>query len=165
MYQKGDYINYSGHGICQVKDIRSMDFRTGAGARNYYILSPVNQEGTVFYLPEEGADARSRRLLTREEIEGILSGICDAQMPWIPDRKQRTEEFHKILSRRDTGELLLLAACLHRQQLEKALSTADRETLRRVEGMIEQEFSLVLGLQASEIGGYILGRLEEGSIS
>lgn len=165
MYQKGDYINYSGQGICQVTDIRSMDFRTGAGARNYYILSPVNQEGTVFYLPEEGSDTRSRRLLTREEIDGILSGICDAQMPWISDRKQRAEEFHKILSRRDTGELLLLAACLHRQQLEKALSTVDRETLRRVEGMIEQEFSLVLGLQTSEIGDYILGRLAERSSS
>ena len=159
MYQKGDYINYSGHGICQVTDIRSMDFRTGAGARNYYILSPVNQEGTVFYLPEEGSDTRSRRLLTREEIDGILAGIRNARMPWIADRKQRGEHIQKILSRRDTGELVLLAACLHRQQMEKALSTADRETMRRVEGMIEQEFSLVLDLPLTEVGAYIHSRL------
>lgn len=159
MYQKGDYINYSGHGICRVTDIRSMDFRTGAGARNYYILSPVNQEGTVFYLPEEGSDTRSRRLLTRGEIDGILTGIRNAQMPWIADRKQRGEHIQKILSRRDTGELVLLAACLHRQQTEKALSMADRETMHRVEGMIEQEFSLVLGLPVTEVGTYIRDRL------
>ena len=90
MYQKGDYINYSGQGICQVTDIRSMDFRTGAGARNYYILSPIDQEGTVFYLPEEGSDTRSRKLLTREEIDGILAGIRNAQMPWIGSSAEST---------------------------------------------------------------------------
>ena len=34
MYQKGEYINYAAHGICQIEDIRMMDFRTGSGQRN-----------------------------------------------------------------------------------------------------------------------------------
>ena len=36
---------------------------------------------------------------------------------------------------------------------------ADRETMHRVEGMIEQEFSLVLGLPVTEVGAYIHNRL------
>ena len=74
MYQKGDYINYGGHGICQIEDIRAMDFKTGSGKRDYYILHPIRQDGTVFYLPADSSDTRSRRLLTREEIDGILTG-------------------------------------------------------------------------------------------
>ena len=162
MYQKGDYINYGGHGICQIDDIRAMDFKTGAGKRDYYILHPVCQDGTVFYLPADGSAGRSRRLLTREEIDGILSGLRDAQMPWITDRKQRTEQFHQILSRRDTGELVLLARCLHLQQGERPLPTAERETLHQVERMIEQEFSFVLGLPPAEVGAYIQSRVPLG---
>ena len=162
MYQKGDYINYGGHGICQIDDIRAMDFKTGAGKRDYYILHPVCQDGTVFYLPADGSAARSRRLLTREEIDGILSGLRDTQMPWITDRKQRTERFHQILSRRDTGELVLLARCLHLQQRERPLPTAERETLHQVEHMIEQEFSFVLGLPPAEVGAYIQSRMPLG---
>lgn len=162
MYQKGDYINYGGHGICQIEDIRAMDFKTGSGKRDYYILHPICQDGTVFYLPADSSDTRSRRLLTREEIDGILTGIRDSQMSWIADRKQRTAQFQQILSRRDIGELVLLAKCLHLQQRERPLPTAERETLHQIEHMIEQEFSIVLGLPPTEVGAYIQSKMPLG---
>ena len=56
---------------------------------------------------------------------------------------------------------MLLASCLHRQLIAKGLSTGDREILRKVESIIEQEFSFSLQISASSIGEYIREKLGE----
>lgn len=161
MYKAGEFVNYGAHGICQIVDICSKDFKTGSGEQNYYILQPISQGSTTFYLPatESAAQARLRPVLTVEQIDQIIASVKDAQMPWITDRKLRLAKFQQIVSHRDTAQLLLLASSLHQQQLEKGLSTGDRETLHKIEGIIEQEFSFALGLGAKEIGSYIQNRL------
>lgn len=161
MYNIGEYVNYGGHGICQITDICTRDFKTGAGEQNYYILQPISQGSTTFYLPSENpaVQARLRPVLTAEQIDRIIASVKDAEMPWIADRKLRLAKFQQIISRRDTAQLLLLASSLHQQQLAKGLSSSDRETLHKIEGIIEQEFSFALGLGAKEIGSYIQNRL------
>lgn len=159
MYQLGAYVNYGGHGICQITELRAMNFGNGEG--NYYVLSPINQSGAVFYLPVDNEKAlkRLRPVLTREEIDAILSSAGQEQMPWIADRKQRAASFQQILTRRDTRELLLLAGCLHRQMISKGLSFSDKEILSKIENAIEQEFAFVLHIQREDIGQYIQARL------
>ena len=39
MYGKGDYISYGGHGVCQIADVRSMDF--GSGEQEYLVIEPI----------------------------------------------------------------------------------------------------------------------------
>ena len=119
------------------------------------------RRGSQIVTRHEATQVRFRSL-TREEIDGILTGIRDNQMSWIADRKQRTAQFQQILSRRDIGELVLLARCLHLQQRERPLPTAERETLHQIEHMIEQEFSIVLGLPPTEVGAYIQSKMPLG---
>lgn len=161
MYNIGEYVNYGGHGICRIQDICARDFKTGAGEQNYYILQPISQGSTTFYLPADkpAAQARLRPVLTKAQIDEIIASVRNAEMPWIADRKLRQTKFQQIISQRDTAQLLLLASSLHQQQLLKGLSTGDRETLHKIEGIIEQEFAFSLGLNAKEIGSYIQSRL------
>ena len=159
MYGKGDYISYSGHGVCQIADIRSMNF--GNGEQEYLVIEPIASGSATIYLPSanQTAQTRIRPVLTREEIDAIISSVKNDQMPWTADRKQRTLQFQQILSRRDTRELLLLASCLHKRKIEKGLPASELEILHKVEGMVEQEFSFVLHISQSEIGQYIRDRL------
>ena len=159
MYGKGDYISYSGHGVCRIADTRSMDF--GSGKQEYLVIEPISSGSATIYLPSGNPkiQSRMRPVLTREEIDTIISSVKNDRIPWIPDRKQRMLQFQQILSRRDTRELLLLASCLHKQKTEKGLPTSELEMLHRVESMIEQEFSFALNISRAEIGQYIRDRL------
>lgn len=159
MYGKGDYISYGGHGVCRIADIRSMDF--GSGEQEYLVIEPIVSGSTTIYLPSgnQNVQMRMRPVLTREEIDAIISSVKTDQLPWILDRKQRMSQCQQILSRRDTRELLLLASCLHKRQSEKGLSASELEILHKVEGMVEQEFSFALHISRAEIGQYIRDRL------
>lgn len=159
MYEIGEYVNYGTHGICQIEDIRTMDF--GTGKREYYVLQPIAQNASTFYLPRDNprTQERLRPVLTPESINTILSNIHAQRMPWIEDRKQRQLTFQQILSGRDTTQLLSLSACLHQRLTQKGLSFSDREILSKAEEMIEQEFSFALKLRPEEIGGYIRERV------
>lgn len=161
MYCKGDYVNYGGQGICRITDIRRMDFGGGNGAQDYYVIEPIVSGGATIYLPAENQNVhlRMRPVLTREKIDTIIRSVRNDQMPWVPDRKLRIARFQQILSRRDTRELLLLASCLHKRKTEKGLSASELEMLRKVEGMVEQEFSFALNISRAEIGQYIRDRL------
>lgn len=159
MYGKGDYISYGGHGVCRIADIRSMDF--GSGEQEYLVIEPIASGGATIYLPSanQTIQTRMRPVLTREEIDVIISNVKNQQMPWPADRKQRMNQFQQILSRRDTRELLLLASCLHKRKIEKGLPASEIEILHKVEGMVEQEFSFSLHISRAEIGQYIRDRL------
>ena len=159
MYGKGDYISYGGHGVCQIADVRSMDF--GSGEQEYLVIEPIASGGATIYLPasNQTVQTRMRPVLTREEIDVIISSVKNQQMPWPADRKVRMNQFQQILSRRDTRELLLLASCLHKRKTGKGLPTSEIEILHKVEGLIEQEFSFALHISRAEIGQYIRDRL------
>lgn len=159
MYQKGDYISYSGHGVCKISDIRAMDF--GSGKQDYYIIEPIAAGNATIYLPRDNPKAlsRIRPILTKEEIDRIISSVRDDEIRWTNDRKVRTVQFQQILSRRDTRELLMLASCLYKRKTEKGLPASELEMLHKTEGMIEQEFSVALNICKEEIGQYIRDHL------
>ncbi len=161
MYQKGEYINYAAHGICQIEDIRMMDFRTGSGAQEYYIIKPIQQGSATIYLPVNNPKNkdRMRSVLSQNEIDSIIMSVKNEEIPWPNDRKKRIAQFQEMISRRNERELLLLASCLHRQMMSKGLSAGERELLWKVEGIIEQEFSFSLQISACNIGEYIRQKL------
>ena len=53
MFDKGDYVNYSTRGICQIEDICFMSFGKNSKGHNYYILKPISQEGESIFVPTD----------------------------------------------------------------------------------------------------------------
>lgn len=51
MYRKGDYVNYSTQGICEIEDIQLIKFNSDSLARKYYILKPIHQKKLVSMFP------------------------------------------------------------------------------------------------------------------
>ena len=158
MPEINDYVNYGAQGICKVEDLRRERLST-AGPRDYYVLRPVHRQSECIYVPADNPALlrRMRPVLSQEEIDKAIRGIRGKDLPWISDRRQRTALFQEILSRRDEGELLLLAGCLHRRAGEngKGLSSGDEQVLRQAETIIEQEFSFALRIGVPQVGAYI----------
>lgn len=144
-----------------IEDICKMDFQTGHGSQEYYIIKPIQPGSATIYLPVDNpkCQERMRPILSQDEIDSIIVSVKNQQIPWPNDRKKRIAQFQEMISRHDERELLLLAGCLHRQMISKGLSSGERDLLRKVEGMIEQEFSFSLRISAGSIGEYIREKL------
>ena len=104
----GTYVLYGKTGVCLVKEQTSM-----AGGL-YYVLSPVSDSRSSVYVPCGNAEliARMRPLLTREEIDGMLSDVDTVRLAWIDDRNERAMLYRTITGSGDRKELVRLLACL-----------------------------------------------------
>ena len=158
-----DYVNYSTQGICQIEDIRPIKFQAGSRARDYYVLRPIYQKNALVYVPTDSEHllGKMRPVLSPEEIDQIIESVRTQGIPWIQDRTQRIARSKEILTGMDERELLLLASCLYRRSKEsgKGLSATDTAILKKVESIIEQEFSFSLKINALGVGAYIRKRL------
>ena len=165
MYQyfKGEYINYSGSGVCLISEIGVPNFDKSS-TDLYYILNPVEDKSTTIFVPANNhlLLSRMRKLLTKEEIDELIDSIKHESIEWIDDRKKRTETFGNIIKQNDPFELLKVIACIYKrkEQLSKykgsrKLSFSDLDFLERTERLIEGEFSFVLGIPPFDIAGYI----------
>ena len=158
-----EYVNYSTDGICRIEDIRPMTFDGAGGEKEYYILKPVGQDRANIFVPADNPrlTGRMRPILSREEIDRLILSVKDRRLEWLPDRKERTEQFRQILAGRDERQLLLLISCLYlrSQESERGISAAEARLLKKAEDVIRQEFAFSLGISPEEIGRYIQARL------
>lgn len=165
-YRKGDYVSYSCSGVCLIDDIRQ-EAPVGKGEpKTFYILKPVADNGATIFVPTSSPVllARMQRLPNKEEVDAMILATKEEEMAWIDDRKVRSAAFQTILKACDLKDLLGLVACIYRKRSQltaqgKKLSSSDESTLRRAEGLIENEFSFVLQLKGDQVGAYIREKL------
>lgn len=156
----GTYVLYGKTGVCLVKD------QTVMSGGQYYVLAPVSDSRSSVYVPcdNETLVARMRPLLTPEEIDCLLSDADEVKLAWVDDRNERGMLYRTILSGGDRKELVRLLVCLMRKKMErielgKRLSTMDENTLQECVRLVQEEFSMVLGIAANQVGPYIQERL------
>ena len=132
----------------------------------YYVLTPVGDSRSSVYVPCHNPDllARMRPLLTREEIDALLSDVDTVRLTWIDDRNERAMLYRAVTGGGDRKELVRLLACLMRKKQEriaigKRLSSMDENFLQECVRLVQEEFSMVLGIAAREVGPYIQERL------
>lgn len=164
MYNIGDYVNYSIHGICMIENIRMMKFSFEAYERKYYVLKPIYEKNAFVYVPFDNHRQvkKMRSVLSAEEIDRIILSVKKQGIPWINNWKQRMEKFNNILSQRNEKELMQLANCLYLKSKEtaKRLAYTDRQIQKKVEMIIAQEFSFSLKISLKDVGIYIMRKLE-----
>lgn len=156
----GTYVLYGKTGVCFVKE------QTAMSGAQYFVLQPVNDSRSSVYVPCGNPDlvARMRPLLSREEIDDLLSDADDVKMAWVDDRGERSMLYRAVTVGGDRRELIRLICCLMRKKQErmnlgKRLSSMDENALHECVRLIEEEFSLVLGIAGHEVGPYIQERL------
>lgn len=156
----GTYVLYGKTGVCLVKE------QTTISGGQYYVLAPISDSRSSVYVPcdNEMLVARMRPLLSRDEIDALLSDADEVKLAWTDDRNERSMRYRAILSSGDRKELVRLLCCLMRKKQEriglgKRLSSMDENTLQECVRLVQEEFSMVLGIAVHEVGPYIQERL------
>ena len=103
MYQIGELIIYSSHGICRIDDICQ---KTILGkTRQYYVLRPIeNKENLTINAPIQQNENLIQRLINLEEANEILQSFKDEGIEW--ERMQTyviiysTKLFNKVIEKK-----------------------------------------------------------------
>ena len=159
-FQKGDFVVYGTSGVCEVEAVGELSFGTITNC--YYTLRPISNTSSLTYVPcdNEALIAKLRPLLTREEIEALLSAPLEHAVLFDNDRKVRLAAFREILSVGEPKTLLAMIRCLLLKQREfdkinRNLSLSDSEILRSAIFIIDSEFAFVLGIPKETVADYI----------
>ena len=167
LYKPDEYVVYGKMGVCRVVRREHMSFGA-AGSGEYYVLSPTSDPRSSVYVPCDNEElmARLRPVFSKQEIDKILRDVPDGELEWVEDKNERATLFRRLLSEGDRRQLLRLIRCLYAKKQEKVdqgkkLSCVDETTLQDCVRLVEDEFSISLGIEKQKVGAYIRACLDD----
>lgn len=166
MYKIGEYIIYGNDGVCKVEDVGVLNISGINKKRIYYTLKPVYENGKIFTPIDTSVFMRS--LINYEEVQQLIESI-----PYIKDKKCNEKNsrllqiyYKNLLQTHECSDLLTLIAGIYEKKDKamksgKKLGQIDNRFMKVAEGLINDEFSVVLGIPREEVAYYIKEKIKE----
>lgn len=160
MFQIGEYVIYGNNGVCKIEDISLMMLPGINERKDYYTLKPVYENSKIF----APADTKvyMRNLVTSEEIEKLMQIIPSIEEVEFDNKNIRAQQdyYKKMLDTHNCIDLLTIIKNI-RIKKEKAIESGKRlgqveeKYLKIAKDLIDEEFSVVLGIPKNEVDLYI----------
>ncbi|MDD7403541.1 MAG: CarD family transcriptional regulator [Butyribacter sp.] len=168
MFQVGDYIVYGSSGVCEVKNVGTMDMSGIAKGRLYYTLLPVYSNGSTIYTPVDNEKIVMRKILTKEEAMERIRQIPEIEPLWIADEKKREESYKEAMKTCSFENLIKIIKTLYlRRQSRlaggKKLATIDERYLKMAEDGLYGELAISLDMKKEEMEAFITKQVEQTS--
>ena len=165
MFQVGDTVLYGAEGVCTIEEIAIREF--AGQEREYYVLKPVHQQGSFFYLPTQspGLQAKLRKVLTIDEIYELIHTVPNKELIWIENESERKVHYRKIIQSGDRLQLITLIKTLylHREALKeegKKFHVCDERLMKEAEKLLYDEFAYALQIRPDQVLPFIMEQLK-----
>lgn len=155
MFDIGEYVVYGNKGVCEVKKIGPVDIPGMSSERKYYTLSQVYTKGSTIFVPVDKEDSGLRYVLSKEEVNELISEIPNIKPVWIQNDKEREQIFTESIRKADTKRLVEMIIALYERRErriadgKKATST-DERYFHAAEDILYGEIGVALGLDKSQ---------------
>ena len=172
MYQIGDLIVYNSGGVCRVADIGPLEGIFAADEdRPYYTLHPLFDNG-VIRVPVD-SKVFMRPVISKEEADALIEQIpamradtgCSSNSPQLLSEHYRTF----FASHRCEDLLTLIKTVYTKSQRAgsrgKGMGRTDQHYMQRARDLVEQEFSVALGIPLADVSDYIARKVEAAGAS
>lgn len=152
MYNIGDTIIYSAHGLCQIDDISE---KTISGVTKiYYVLHPLNNEKLEISTPIDHKSILS--IMNKDEAEQILALFTEPGVDWIEKGNQRAQAYSQMVkkgNRSDIAKIIntLLTKKHELEANEKKFPEQDRKLLASMQSILFAELALALDTTSERI--------------
>jgi CarD family transcriptional regulator len=154
MYNIGDLIIYSSHGICRIDDICE---KTYSGmTQNYYVIHPIEDDNLTINAPVELVNKTMVEIMNHSEALEIIESFKQPGIMWIDKAMDRTKSFTEIIKSGKRKEISMLLNTLMRKKNEfestdKKLSDPDRRLLLWIQSILFKELSIALDITIEEV--------------
>lgn len=160
MFAQNDRIVYGMHGVCQIVDVETK--RIGGKYTEYYVLQPLDQPGSRYYVPtqNENALAKMRPVLTQQELTELLQSSQVRDDAWVGDETQRKHLYSSLITGGDRAALLQMVHAIYKRKEALAdsgrrLHLCDENFLRDAKRLLDSEISLVMEIPHEEVGNFV----------
>ncbi|MGN0367601.1 MAG: CarD family transcriptional regulator [Wujia sp.] len=167
MYKKGEYVIYGSKGVCQVGDVTTLNLNNVPKDREYYVLFPKNNGGTI-YVPVDVASTKMRKIITKEEAFHLIESIPEIEPIEISNEKKLEERYKICIRSNECIEWIRLIKCIYgRKQLRlsegKKMTAIDEKYMHMAEDALYLELGTALNLQKEQVLEYIIKEIEESA--
>ena len=164
MFNIGDTIIYSVHGLCQIDDICEKTYSDVT--RNYYVLHPLSQANLTISVPVDNDKVIMLKTMNREQAEEILQSFNKPGIPWVEDVKKRKSQYNNIVKTGDRREIAKIANSLMRKNLEysldkKRMYDQDRRLLSTIQDLLFKELANSLDTSFEDISAQVDGMIQK----
>ena len=170
MYRKGDYVIYGCKGVCQIREVTTLNMEGIPKDRLYYEMQLVSDPGSTIFTPVEHEGSRSvmRPLLSEDEARDLLRKIPELEEEWIRDDRAREAHYRDAVNHGDAEAMLSLIRQLQlrrRARIEqgKKLPVMDSRYLKTAQDNLYQEFSIVLDASREKVESYVAERIRQSA--
>ena len=165
MYQKGDLILYGGTGVCRVVDIVTKQMGRGEPERQFYILEPLYQAGTIT-TPVDNNKVFTRPVISKDEAIELIDQIphIQAEVYHNQNLQQLENHYKSEMEDHECLSLLRLTMSTYRKKVEREakklkFGAVDRRYMERAENLLYGELAVALGIAKESVQEFIAERL------
>lgn len=148
MYNIGDLIIYSGHGICKVDNI--CDKTYFGNTQTYYVLQPLeNNHQLTISIPVDNEKVIMSRLIQSNQAEEILASFKSLGVNWIENNHLRIQVYNDIVKTGNRNNIAKVANTLIRKKhelemKEKKFGEQDKHLLISIQNILFKELAISL---------------------
>ncbi len=166
MFSVGEYIVYSGNGVCRVEAIGTMDIEGISKDRQFYTLIPVFSTGKTVFVPVDNKKVVMRPVISKEEAELLVKDIKSVEPLWIRDDKKRENAYKECMRECNINSLVGMIKAIHlrtRERLEegKHAIASDERYEKAAKEFFYGELAIALNMDKDKVEDYINKTVEE----
>ncbi|MEG0856364.1 MAG: CarD family transcriptional regulator [Terrisporobacter sp.] len=166
MYKIGDFIIYGNNGVCEVEGIGAINISGVNKTKSYYTLKPVSENGKIFVPVDTSVFMRG--IITYEEVQQLIKRIPSIKEIECKEKNARLLQVYytKFLETHKCIDLLSIISSIYDKKANgiingKKLCQTDEKFMKIATGLINDEFSIVLGIPKNDVQTYIKEKIEK----
>ncbi|MDB8801070.1 CarD family transcriptional regulator [Romboutsia sp. 1001216sp1] len=162
MYKIGEFIIYSNCGLCEVEDIGPLNISGINNKKDYYTLKPIYENGKIF-TPID-TDIFMRAISTYEEVQQLIEGISSMEEMDCNEKNVNLlqSKYKCFIKNYECVDLLAVILGVYKKKYNgKKLGQVDEKFMKLAQGLINDEFSIALGISREEVEKYIKEKVRD----
>ncbi|MCW1927779.1 CarD family transcriptional regulator [Bhargavaea beijingensis] len=159
MFEIGDVVIYSEHGLCKIDDICKKDLF--GETRLYYVLHPIGEQTLKISTPVDGKKKRLMRTMNRKEAEELMDVFGSRGIDWVENPKQRARAYQSLVQSGDRQKIAEVTGALMDKKLntDQKIYDQDRKLLNHVQTILFRELSMALGISVEDVANQVEERI------
>lgn len=154
MFNIGDLIIYSAHGVCKIYDIKEKIFL--GERKNYYEIHPINDERLFLSVPVDKGDLLLFKMSDKDEAKTLLDTFKGEGYEWIENNNERSKIYSDILkagNREEISKVLnaLVSESRKLNVIDKKLNEKDKRILISIEEILFSDLAYALSITHEEV--------------
>ena len=162
MFEKGDLVTYGCKGVCEVKNITTLNLEGIPKDRLYYEMQSMVNAGSRIFSPVGQEEKNAMRAVLTKEAEELLGQLPECRLCWEKDERRREETYRRIINHSDARGMLCMIRTITDYGRERVLEGRRMPAMDgRYLKAADAELSIAMEIPRSALKEYMAARMGE----